>query len=127
LELTEKERLMLAENKKEIQKLTSEILGIMNDPKQSIKIKRKITKILSILGTIGSYTKPKDDLNTFSTMAERIFTDLTDPPLPEILWRFAVRRIEKFCIYTNLIRFDFTKKDFKIIIPKIDISIFRMK
>lgn len=38
MELTEKERLMLVENKKEIQKLTSDILGIMDDPEQSTKI-----------------------------------------------------------------------------------------
>jgi hypothetical protein len=127
MELTEKERLMLVENKKEIQKLTSEILGIMDDPEQATKIKRKITNILSILSTIGSYARPKDDLGIFSTMAESIFADLTDSPTPEFLWHFVVKRIGKFCIYTNSIQFDFTRKDLKIIIPKIDISIFRTK
>lgn len=127
MELTEKERLMLVGNKKEIQKLTSEILGIMDDPEEATKIKRKITNILSILSTIGSYAKPKDDLGVFSTMAESIFADLTDLPTPEFLWLFVVKRIEKFCIYTNSIQFDFTRKDFRIIIPKIDISIFRAR
>lgn len=36
-------------------------------------------------------------------------------------------KIERFCIHTNLIQFDFTRKDFRIIIPEIDNSIFRAK
>lgn len=131
MELTEKERLMLVEHKKEIQKLTSEILGIMNDPEQSTKIKRKITNILSILSTIGSYAKSRDyDLDLFSTMAESIFGDMSGINIglhADFYWNTVMKKIEKFCIYTNSIQFDFTRKDFRIIIPKIDISIFRVK
>lgn len=130
MELTEKERLMLVENKKEIQKLTSEILGIMDDPEQATKIKRKITNILSILSTIGSYAKSRDyDLSLFSTMAENIFSDISGRySQDEFFWNtFVNKKIEKFCIYTNSIQFDFTRKDFRVIIPKIDISIFRTR
>lgn len=129
MELTEKERLMLVEKKKEIQKLTNELFDIKDDPKQTTRMKKKITSILSALSTIGSYVKTRDfDLNIFSTMAESIFADLSGLAWDATI--FADRasdKIEKFCIYANSIQFDFTRKDFRIIIPKIDISIFRAK
>jgi hypothetical protein len=129
MELTEKERLMLVEKKKEIQRLTSDLFDIKDDPKQTKRMKKRITNILSVLSTIGSYVRTKDfDLDVFSTMAESIFADLSGTPWDTTI--FADRasdKIEKFCIYANSIQFDFTRKDFRIIIPKIDISIFRAK
>jgi len=60
MELTEKERLMPVEKKKEVQKLTSESFDIKDDPKQTTRMKKKITNILSALSTIGSYVKTRD-------------------------------------------------------------------
>jgi hypothetical protein len=54
MELTETERLMLVKKKEEIQKLTSEILSITENPEEAIRIKKKMTGILSILSTVGS-------------------------------------------------------------------------
>ena len=129
MELTEKERLLLVEKKKQIQKLTAEILEIMEDQKQAKRIKKKITNILSILSVIGSYVKSKDyNLRLFSLMAEEIFEELNNQLLKEDLFvHFTVKKIEEFCIYVNSIQFDFTRKDLKIIFPKIDLSIFRAR
>ncbi len=126
MELTEKERLMLVEKKEQIRKLTGEILDVCEDYAEASRIRKKITGVLSILSTIGSYAKPRSDLNVFSTMAENIFADMS-PPCPDFLWKFISGKIEKFCIYVSSIQFDFTRKDVKIALPKIDISLFRAR
>ena len=129
MELTEKERLMLVEKKEEIRKLTLEILDIANDPRQATEIKKKIASILSILSTIGSYAKPKEDLTFFTRMADLIFYEMSllDPDTcsPE---DWIYERIEEFCIYVNSVQFEFTKTGLKIRMPKIskiEFSIFK--
>ena len=42
MELTETERLMLVEQKKEIRRLTTEILVMSNDPKKALQLKKRI-------------------------------------------------------------------------------------
>lgn len=126
MELTEKERLMLVGKKEEIRKLTTEILDIMDDPKKQSGVKKKITSILSLLSTIASYSDSKNyNLDAFTQMANVIFTFGLERH--EELRPLTVFEIETFCNYVNSIQFEFTRKDFKIRIPKIDISIFRSK
>lgn len=129
MELTENERLMLAKKKEAIQKLTAEILDIANDPKQTREIKKKITDVLSILSTIGSYANSKEDLNLYLLMAELIFTNMGLAGSDVNSWKEMEipQEIEEFCIYVNMVQFDFNKKGLKIIIPKIEIPIFKVK
>jgi len=128
MELTEKERLMLVRKKEEIQKLTAEILDIKNDPKRAIEIKKKITNVLSILSTLGSYATPKENLNLYLLMAKIIFHHMSFADSSADSWEeWTSEEIEEFCMYANTVQFDFTKKGLKIILPKIDISIFRGK
>ena len=128
MELTETERLMLVDKKEEIRNLSAEIMEIMNEPGQITNIKSKITDILSILSTIGSYAKSKDyDSSLFTLMAENIFQLMPVSQPHAKIRAYLIKRIERFCIYANSIQFDFTKKGLKINLPKIDISIFRIK
>jgi hypothetical protein len=75
MELTEKERLMLVEKKKEIRKLTEELLDLTTSPeKNELEIKKKITGILSLTSTIASYSKSKNyDLDSITDMANMTF------------------------------------------------------
>lgn len=126
MEITETERLMLVKNKESICGATIEILELESDPKNALLIKEKISIILSLLSTIASYSNSKNyDLDKFTEFAECLFKMLN--PRKEILeeslflktWRaFAIPYLELFCNYVNSIRFDFTKKDLKITLPK---------
>ena len=136
MELSEKERLMLVEKKDQIQKLTSEILDIfekITNLDQMVEIKKKINHIISILGIIGSYAKPKMNLEHYESAANLIFYKLyllerICQLNPNSDWKDAIRRnIEEFCIYANAIRFEFTKSGIKIHIPKIEFSIFKQE
>ena len=117
MELTETERIMLVGKKEEIRKLSEEILDLATDlNKNELKIKKKITGILSLISTIASYSKSKNyDLERITYMANMLNC---------VNMQFL---LEIFCNNVNSIRFDFTRKDLKIIIPKIDLSIFRTK
>jgi hypothetical protein len=120
MELTETERLMLVEKKEEIRNLTAEIMEIMSEAGQVTNVKSKITDILSILSTVGSYAKLKDyDLSLFTLMAKNIFALMPTAQPDAKIREYLMKRIERFCIYANSIQFDFTRKDLKIIIPKI--------
>ena len=123
MELTEKERLMLVEKKEEILKLTKEILDSMNDPKQALEVKKKMTSILSLLSVIASYAESKnynlDALEKFTTLIFLQMNILRDH------WTALHPWIEVFCNTVNNVRFNFTKREIKIRIPKIDFSIFR--
>jgi len=126
MELTETERLMLVGKKEEIRESTEEIIELSCDLKKNvIEIKKKITGILSLLSTIASYSKPKNiNLNPLPVAAQFIFHNLE---AKVILPRTTVTLLGIFCNTANSITFDFTRKDFKIIIPKIDLSLFRAK
>ena len=115
MELTEAERLMLVGKKDEIRKLTEEILELAPNPQQNeIELKKKVTGVINLLSTIASYSKCKNaDLERITYMANMLSYLGMD-----FLYEY-------FCNEVNSIRFDFTRKDLKIIIPKIDVSIFR--
>jgi hypothetical protein len=126
MEITEKERLMLVKSKESICGATIEILELESDPKNALLIKKKISIILSLLSTIASYSNSKNyNLDKLTEFAEALFKMLN--PRIEILedllflmkWRaFTIPDLELFCNYVNSIRFDFTKKDLKITLPK---------
>ena len=124
MELTETERLMLVGKKDEIRTLSEELLDLVTDSKTNeIEIKKKITGKLSLISTIASYSKSKNyKLDKITDMANMIYrmlsinSDLVAKPMVEV-----------FCNVVNSIRFNFTKNSFKIIIPKIDFSLFKSK
>jgi hypothetical protein len=116
MEITEKERLMLVEKKAEIRKLTEAILELAITTKNNeIEIKKKVTGILSLLSTIASYSDSKNyNLKGVNGMANSIFSqlDMENYTLAELF-------LEVYCNTVNSVRFDFTKKGFKIVLPKI--------
>jgi len=123
MELTEKERLMLVEKKEEILKLTKEILDVMKDPKQALEVKKKMTSILSIISTIASYSDSKNyNLDVLEQLTTMTFLQMD---LMGEYWISLSPWIEKFCNIVNNTRFNFTKRDIRIRIPKIDLSIFK--
>ena len=125
MELTEKERLMLVEKKEEILKLTEEILGIMKAPEQALEVKKKMTSILSLVSTIASYAESKNyNLDPLWQVTNLIFLQMNTRGDH---WTTISPWIEIFCNTVNHIQFNFTKRDIKIKIPKIDLSIFRFR
>jgi hypothetical protein len=143
MELSENERLMLVGKKDEIRKLTVEIFDLMNTPQQALEIKKKITSIQSLISSIASYSNSKNiNLNKLTEFELTLFALIRNLEIKDKvrythsgywknriyprLWIYeVVPNIERYCNYVNSIRFDFTRKDFKIILPKIDFSIFK--
>lgn len=123
MELTEYERLMLVETKKDILELTLEILDIVKDKEKKVDIKKKMTTIISKISIISSYAKPKNvNLKPILDLVNALFVQMDS--LGD-LWTSYSPYIEIFCNIVNHIQYDFTKKDILIKIPKIDLSIFK--
>ena len=121
MEITEKERLILVMKKNEIRKLAESILETSSSRASEVEIKKKVTGILSLISTIASYSNSKNySVDGIGEMANSIFSLLDTEA-----YVIADCMLEVFCNTANSIRFDFTKKDLKINIPKIDLSIFR--
>lgn len=124
MEITEKERLLLVEKKETICGLTLRILAMEDDPNNSVKVKKDITTILSLLSTIASYSNVKEkNLDGFTSWADLIFFRFNLFSQGSDEWRgFIVcgeKGLEEFCNAVNSIRFDFTnKKGIKIVLPK---------
>lgn len=126
MEITEKERLMLVKKKELICGLTLKVLDLIDDPKNSLEIKKNLTTILSELSVIASYSDSKNyDLDAITNLAWNIFKLLSQYPakviediIPNYWKELIIPRIESFCNAVNSIRFDFTKKGFKIVLPK---------
>jgi len=113
MEITETERLMLVKKQEEICELTCKILELKNDSKNSTEIKKDMTRILSLLNQIASYTNSKN-------YNSDILTDLVDVISMHLDREYLVAGVylELFCNAVNTIRFDFTKKSLKITLPK---------
>jgi len=125
MELTEQERLMLVKKKEEICGLTLQILDMAHDPQNAVKIKKNMTTMLSLINTIASYSDSKNyNLDQFTEGVDALF-DLMSLETGLKIWKLSPSGIENICNWANSIRFEFVKKEFKIHIPKIDISIFR--
>lgn len=81
-------------------------------------IKENLTTILSLLNTIASYSDSKNyDLNQFTVSVNALF-DLMSRERQMKMWLISPRAIEKVCNFANSVRFDFTKKGFKLVLPK---------
>ena len=122
MELTEKEQLLLVEKKEEIRKLTEEIIELTSDLKKNeAELKKKVTAILSLISTIASYTNSKNlDMLTLIAFVHHMFHSA------ELgLNKTATTEINLFCNVVNSLTFNFTKKDLKINIQKIDLSVFK--
>lgn len=129
MELTEKERLMLGEKKEEIRKLTTEILdmasSVRTKPENALEIKKKFTSILSHLNYIASYSDSKNyDLDQFTRSINMLFVMMDREKLTN-RWSLSPLAIGTMCNLANSVRFNFTKRDVKIHLPKIDFAIFR--
>jgi hypothetical protein len=125
MELTEKERLMLTEKKEEIRKLTTEILDLASKPENALEIKKKFTSILSHLNTIACYSDSKNyNLDVYTQGINLLFV-MMDREKHSKIWISSRLMIQMCCNYANSVRFNFTKRDVKIHLPKIDLSIFR--
>jgi hypothetical protein len=125
MELTEKERLMLTEKKEEIRRLTTEILDLASKPENELEIKKKFTSILSHLNTIASYSDSRNyNLEKFTEGINLLFERMAFEKYLK-LWISSPLEIEICCNFANSVRFNFTRRDVKIHLPKIDLSIFR--
>jgi len=128
MEITETERLMLIKKKEEICGLTLQNLDMAHDPQKEVEVKKNFTTIISLLNQIASYSDSKNyDLDQFTTGMNSLFNLMSQEKRTLKKWLLSPRAIEMTCNCANSVRFDFTKKGLKISIPKIDISIFRMK
>lgn len=120
MELTEKERLLLIEKKDEIRKVTEEILECYDDPSRWGEINKKLNHILSLLSTLGSFSKSDRDLDKFTRAALFICS---------FGGRYGYQpfrvHIEAFCVAANSVQFEFTKGGIKLHIPKIDLNMFK--
>jgi methionyl-tRNA synthetase len=122
MELSEKERLMLVKKQEKILKVTKEIFDCMKDTTQALEIKKKMTSILSLISTIASYSESKNyNLDVLEKMTTTIFLQMD---LFGEHWTSLSPWIEVFCNTVNNIKFNFTKRDIRIKMPKIDFSIF---
>lgn len=109
---------MLVSKKDEIRRLTEEILDLASNPMQNeLELNKKVTAILSLLSTIASYAKCKsNDLERVTALVNLL--QLGSEMELDFFYQY-------FCNTVNSITFNFTKRDFTIIIPKIDLAIFK--
>jgi hypothetical protein len=115
MDITETERLMLVKKKEEICELTCKILEFGKcDSKNSVEIRKNMTKILSLISQIASYANSKnynlDNLTKLEIMISMEFNSEN--------YLISEVYLNLFCSLVNSIRFDFTKKGLKITLPK---------
>jgi hypothetical protein len=121
MEISENERVILGKKKEEIFEITSEILTIYDKTgKNNLEIIIKLNQILSILSIIESYAKPDRDLKNFTNSVLFLIKALNSKGYD------AELRLQVFSAIVNSIKFDFTKKDLIVNIPKIDLTIFKL-
>ena len=121
MELTEHERSILVGKKEEILKITSEILTIYNKTgKNNLEIIIRLNQILSLLSTIESYAKPDRNLQALTKFVLNLILLLNTEGIDSGV------RLQAFSAIVNSIKFDFTRKDVKVNIPKINLTIFKL-
>jgi hypothetical protein len=126
MEITETERLMLIKKKEEICGLTLRILEMAQDPEKELEIKKNFTTIISLLSQIASYSKTKHNLNELTGEITQLFFEMTEEKVVQECWNVSPLKIEVICNFVNAVKFDFTKSDVILKIPKIDFSIFKI-
>jgi hypothetical protein len=119
MEMTEKERLRLVKKKETVREATLRILEMSHDLKNCLEIKKNFQFILEGLSTIASYSNSKNyDLDKLTESVDALFQLMTSETRKG-MWILSPIVIEHICNVTNSARFDFTKKGFKIALPKI--------
>jgi hypothetical protein len=126
MELTEKERLMLTKKKEEICGLTLKILDMSHDREKILEIEKDFTTIISLLNQIADYSNTKHNLDELTKAINMLFLQMEKENVCKV-WHSSKFTIKVACNYINSVKFDFTKRDLKINIPKIDLSLFKMK
>lgn len=126
MELTEQERLLLIEKKDEIRKVTEEILECYADPNRWGEINKGMNHVLSLLSTLGSFSKADRNIDAFTKLARFISGH---GGLHGSLegYQFLRVQIEAFCAAANSVKFEFTKSGIELHIPNIDLSIFKIE
>jgi len=124
MDLTEAERMMLVKKKEEICGLTLQILDMAHDRQKKLEIKKNFTTIISLLSQIASYSHTKHNLTEMTKAISLLFLMMDEETIHKT-WQTSPYAIEFVCNFVNTVRFDFTKKDLTINIPKMDLSIFK--
>lgn len=123
MELTEKERLLLVGKKEEIRKLTEDIIELTTDINSNkIEIQKKVQGVLSLISTLACYTNSKLDMRSIVGLSEYISQLMQMEPCLE---RSSKTVLAFFCNIANTMTFNFTKRDLKISIQKIDLSLIK--
>lgn len=123
MELTEKERLMLTKKKEEICGLTLQILDMAHDREKILEIEKDF--IISLFNQIADYSRTKHNLDELTKAINMLFLQMEKENLRKV-WHASKFTIKVACNYINSVKFDFTKRDLKINIPKIDFSLFKL-
>jgi hypothetical protein len=136
MQISETESLLLRKDRESICGATLEILELVNDPKNSLAIKKKMSIILSLLSGMLNYldlkNNKKSDLTPLAKFSNLIFkimsnyvqnADTVTEFIPNYWNRVIVRRVEEFCNTVNTITFDLNHKEGIIIVfPKINLN-----
>ena len=96
-------------------------MDLASNSENELEIKKKFTSILPHLNTIASYSNSKNvNLNKYTNVINSLFGLMSYEKRVK-MWIASPILIELVCNYANAIRFNFTKRDIKIQLPKIDI------
>lgn len=133
---------IIIQAKDDINSLTHELLEITTGRQWNyLEVKKKITTILSKISLMTTVAKSTNyDTNPFLVLANELFKvvdvlarpltfmDKSEMEFKELLMNFTLNatreKIGIFCNYANVIAFDMRKQ--KLILPKIDFSIFKL-
>lgn len=118
---------LVNKKKEEIKTLTSEIIELENDPKNIVKIKQDVQSILNAVASCSNSNS--NDLEIVEGRADLVFYVMrmlteSDGTISSSSWhgRLISHQLEDFCTRANAwnpIKFDFTKKGLKVVLPKI--------
>lgn len=136
MQITENERLLLRKDRESICGATLQILELLEDPKNSLEIKKKMSIILSLLSGMLNHSDLKNtknsDLTPVTKLANLIFDimsnyiqnpDYVNELIPDYWNRCIIRRVEEFCNLVNTITLDLNQKEgVKIKLPKINLN-----
>jgi len=113
---------MISKKREEIKMLTSEIMELENNPKNVVRIKQNVQRILN---AVASFSSDSNDLEIVKLSAELVFlkiqmsTDENDRHVDPQYWHgLIVHELEDFCVNANSwnpVKSDFAKSS-KIII-----------
>jgi hypothetical protein len=86
--------------------------------RKTLEIKKGFQVILEGLSTMASYSDSKNyDLDKFTIAVNGLFLWMRKEKRRK-MWIVSPITIEILCNYANSVRFNFTKKGFKLVLPK---------